>query len=85
MQVWELGLEGFLALDTLSSVKHWKEEFFFVKGEWQFHSIDMGRSMFIPADYHNFVSFYVVHIYEAITRVQTINLVFLSFRRLLQL
>lgn len=43
---------GSLVLDTPSSVKGWKEEFFYVLGEWQFHPDEVDRGDVVPTLYH---------------------------------
>lgn len=39
-------------LDTPSSIKQWKEEFFYELGDWQFHPVKVDREDVVPTLYH---------------------------------
>lgn len=44
---------GSPVLDAPSSIKKWKEEWFYVLREWQFHSAELNRDDVVPALYHS--------------------------------
>lgn len=73
---------GSLVLYTPSSIKKWKEEFFFVFGEWQFHPTEENREDVVSDLYHPLCKFISsVFLLADLKRiVLTVNLVFANYK-----